>query len=129
MALLKVDVLRTTAWAMERSAARAHLDLKRRLVYLATIASIAPFLGIFATLLQIADTLRGESGSRLTIYFFTMHWLSEALVPTALSLLVAVPASWSYRHFSNQAEIFKAEMKNTSLELLNCLARRQQMPS
>jgi len=118
------NVMKVAELAMERSGARVHLGLQKRLWHLATIASIAPFLGIFATLLQIVDAFRGFSGSPLAFYFAVTQGLSEALVPTALSLLVAIPAYWSYRYFSNQAEIFKTEMKNTSLELLNCVVRR-----
>jgi biopolymer transport protein ExbB/TolQ len=51
----------------------------------------------------------------------TIEGSAEALVPTALGLLVALPAWWGYRHSSNRAEAFDIEMENASVELLNCL--------
>ena len=58
-----------------------------------------------------------------------MQGLSEALIPTALGLLVAVPAYWGYKHLSHEVEVFHVEMENTSLESMNYLSHRKQFPS
>ena len=48
--------------------------------------------------------------------------ISEALINTAIGLLVAVPAAWSYNAFVSKIQAFDVEAENSSLELLNYLA-------
>jgi len=50
--------------------------------------------------------------------------LAEALLSTALGLLVAVPTTWMYNHFVAQVELLDIEMKNTSLEMVTLFAAR-----
>jgi biopolymer transport protein ExbB/TolQ len=57
-----------------------------------------------------------------------MQGLSEALIPAALGLLVAVLAYWGYE-LSNEVEVFHVKMKNASLDLMNYLSHRKQFPS
>ena len=51
--------------------------------------------------------------------------ISEALVTTALGLLVAVPAVWAYNYFTNKVEAFDVEMDNSSMELVNYFITRR----
>ena len=52
--------------------------------------------------------------------------ISEALVTTALGLLVAIPAVWAFNYFTNKVEAFDVEMDNSSTELIGYfLARRR----
>ena len=56
--------------------------------------------------------------------------ISEALVTTALGLLVAVPAVWAFNYFTNKVEAFDVEMDNSSMELINYFitaARRKEV--
>ena len=50
--------------------------------------------------------------------------IAEALVTTALGLLVAVPAVWCYNYFTGKMELFDVEMENSSTELVNYLLFR-----
>jgi biopolymer transport protein ExbB/biopolymer transport protein TolQ len=52
--------------------------------------------------------------------------ISEALVTTALGLLVAVPAVWCYNYFTTKVESFDVEMENSSMELVSYLVRLEQ---
>ena len=52
--------------------------------------------------------------------------ISEALVTTALGLLVAVPAVWCYNYFTSTVEGFDVEMENSSMELVSYLVRLEQ---
>jgi biopolymer transport protein ExbB/TolQ len=49
--------------------------------------------------------------------------LSQALVPTAFGVLVALVALWSYRYLAPEVEAFNLEMENESLQLINQLSR------
>ena len=51
--------------------------------------------------------------------------ISEALVTTALGLLVAIPAVWAYNIFTNKVESFDVEMDNSSMELINYFVTRR----
>jgi biopolymer transport protein ExbB/biopolymer transport protein TolQ len=46
-------------------------------------------------------------------------------VTTALGLLVAVPAVWTYNYFTNRVEAFDVEMDNSSMELINYFITRR----
>ena len=52
--------------------------------------------------------------------------ISEALVTTAVGLLVAIPAVWMYNYFSNRVEAFDVEMGNSSSELVDYFLKRSQ---
>jgi len=77
------------------------LLLENRIVFLGTIGSTSPFLGLFGTVLGIMNAFHGlaqtnQGGSQV------MAGISEALVATALGLLVAIPAVTAYNHFMRE---------------------------
>ncbi len=111
-----------------RSADAVHGEMKRGLHGLATIASTAPFVGLFGTLLGIVNSFPGCSGEKSACMAAVMERLSESLVPTELALLVALPALLSYRYLRSELEAIDVEMENASLDLMNRLAlhRRKQ---
>jgi len=68
--------------ASMRATAVVHGQMKRGLDGLATIASTAPWLGIFATVFGIINSFQGFSGQRETIIAVEFGLRSQALVPT-----------------------------------------------
>jgi biopolymer transport protein TolQ len=96
--------------------------MKRGLNSLASIAATAPFVGVFGTVLGIFNTFRGFGTEKSTIMAWTAKYLSDAMVPTALGLAVAIVASCFYKSLQARLENFDIEMKNASLELTNVLA-------
>lgn len=114
--------------AVERACARRasviHLEMGRGLTSLATIASTAPFFGVVGTLIGIFAVYQGSgSGQRWTIFVWITKGLSEALMLTGLGLLVALIAFCGREHLASKLENLDIEMKTTSLELINELAR------
>lgn len=108
---------------MERAASMAHEDLKQGLITLATIASIAPFVGVLGTLLAIAsDTSRGFDGDKDTGLAIAAEGISRACVPTALGLLVGLHSLWAYRYLRGRLADFDLQMADASLGLLKQLA-------
>jgi biopolymer transport protein ExbB/TolQ len=107
---------------LARSQRDIHADMKRGLGNLATIASTAPFVGLFGTVIGIMNALlRGCGAPRAVCMAATANGISEALVSTALGRLVAVPASWSYNYFTSFLETFDIETANSAMELENYL--------
>ena len=108
---------------LERSVATIHAELKRGLSGLATIGSTAPFVGLFGTVVGIMNAFRASAPARATGIQSVASGISEALVTTALGLLVAVPAVWCYNYFTSTVENFDVELQNSSMELVSYLVR------
>jgi biopolymer transport protein ExbB/biopolymer transport protein TolQ len=107
--------------AMERSSVVAAEDLGRGVASLATIATTAPFIGLFGTVVGIIHAFSqiGESGAGG--FQVVSQGISEALVTTALGLVVAVPAAWMFNDLSGRVRRMSLDMASFSSELLELL--------
>ncbi len=112
--------------ALERAEAIVHAEMKRGISTLATIASSAPFVGLLGTVVGIINAFKGISSEKSTGLGAVAGGISEALVTTAIGLLVAIPAVWMYNYFSNRVEAFDVEMGNSSSELIDYFIKRTQ---
>jgi biopolymer transport protein TolQ len=96
--------------------------LERMLVFLATVASAAPFVGLFGTVWGIMDSFReiGITGSaNLAV---VAPGISEALIATATGLAAAIPAVVAYNYFNNAIKVLATEMEAFSAEFLNIVS-------
>jgi biopolymer transport protein ExbB len=118
------DLVDAAQRGLDRSVATIHSDLKRGLSGLATIGSTAPFVGLFGTVVGIMNAFRASAPAQAAGIQSVASGISEALVTTALGLLVAVPAVWCYNYFTSTVENFDVEMENSSMELVSYLVRR-----
>jgi biopolymer transport protein ExbB len=109
---------------LDRSCASTHSELKRGLSGLATIGATAPFVGLFGTVIGITHAFRGSSTVHPDALSGVAAGIAEALVTTALGLIVAVPAVWCYNYFTDKMELFDLDMSNSSMELVSYLATR-----
>jgi biopolymer transport protein TolQ len=117
------QVFRATERAMERAASVAQEDFKRGLNNLATIASIAPFVGMLGTLWAIGfDTFRGIGTDKYTALAMNAEGISRACVPTALGLFVGLQSLWAYKYLLGRLAHFDSEMADASLSLINHLS-------
>jgi biopolymer transport protein ExbB len=112
--------------ALERAEAIVHAELKRGVSGLATIASSAPFVGLFGTVAGIINAFQGISTEKSTGLGAVAGGISEALVTTAIGLFVAIPAVWMYNVFTGRIEGFDVEMGNSSSELIDYFLKRSQ---
>src|SRR5580704_8321026 len=119
------EVIEAAKRGLERSVAIVHAEMKRGLSGLATIGSTAPFVGLFGTVMGIINAFKGISASKATGLSAVAGGIAEALVTTALGLLVAVPAVWTFNYFTNKVEAFDVEMDNSSMELINYFITRR----
>jgi biopolymer transport protein ExbB len=120
------DVIEAAKRGLERSVAIVHAEMKRGLSALATIGSTAPFVGLFGTVVGILNAFKGIETSKATGLSAVAGGIAEALVTTALGLLVAVPAVWAYNYFTGRIEAFDVEMGNSSSELIDYFLKRSQ---
>jgi biopolymer transport protein ExbB/biopolymer transport protein TolQ len=119
------EVIDSARRGLERSVAIVHAEMKRGLSGLATIGSTAPFVGLFGTVMGIINAFKGIASSKATGLSAVAGGISEALVTTALGLLVAVPAVWFFNYFTSKVEAFDVEMDNSSMELINYFITRR----
>ena len=113
--------------SLSRSLARAATvevtRLERRLSFLATTASVTPFIGLFGTTWGIMTAFEdiGRMGSaNLAV---VAPGISEALVTTAMGLFAAIPALVFYNHFESRVKVLNAVMDDFALEFLNSVER------
>ena len=119
------DALDATKRASARASAVVHREMKRGLNSLATIVSTAPLVGLGGTILGINNSFLGVNGSKESIMAAMFERLSEAFIPTAFGLAVALIALWCYKYLRSEVEIFRSEMESASIQLLNDLSRTQ----
>ena len=106
----------------DRAAAQAASSLERRLNFLATIASTAPFIGLFGTVVGVIRAFQDLAGAAGAGPGIVAVGISEALVSTAAGLLVAIPAVWSYNYFTNKTGQFLNEMDWIAEEIIEHLS-------
>src|SRR5690606_27270598 len=84
----------------EGTATAERMRMERGLAYLATVGSNAPFVGLFGTVLGIIKAFHDLAQNVEAASEAVMAGISEALVATAVGLLVAIPAVVLYNAFS-----------------------------
>jgi biopolymer transport protein ExbB/biopolymer transport protein TolQ len=112
--------------ALERAEAIVNAELKRGVSSLATIGSVAPFVGLFGTTVGIVNAFKGIASEKSAGLGAVAGGISEALVTTALGLFVAIPAVMMFNYFTNKLEAFGIEMNNSSSELIDYFIKRSQ---
>ena len=105
----------------QTAASEAITSLEQRLTWLATIAAVSPFVGLFGTVMGIVDAFHGLGTAGSATLRAVAPGISEALITTAAGLFVAVPAVVAYNQFSARIRIFAAAVDDFSRELLNSL--------
>ena len=105
----------------QTAASEAVTNLERRMTWLATIASISPFVGLFGTVVGIIDAFQGLGTAGAATLRAVAPGISEALITTAAGLFVAVPAVVAYNQFTARIRMFAAAIDDFCRELLNSL--------
>ena len=97
--------------------------LEKRLPFLATTASITPFIGLFGTVwgIMLAFFNIGAQGS--TDLSVVAPGIADALIATAFGLFAAIPAVYFYNHFTTKVKLYASEMDDFALEFLNIAER------
>jgi biopolymer transport protein TolQ len=109
--------------ALLRASSVEMTKLERRVPFLATTASITPFIGLFGTVWGIIVAFQRIGAAGSSSLAVVAPGIAEALIATAAGLFAAIPAVYFYNHFINQVKHFGAEMDDFSLEFLNISER------
>ena len=97
--------------------------LERRIPFLATTASIAPFIGLFGTVWGIMGAFQNIEQTGSTNLGVVAPGIAEALVATAAGLFAAIPAVYFYNLLSQRVKVFASEMDDFAMEFLNIAER------
>lgn len=136
--------LRAAEEAMAGAVARVRINLERYLAFLGTVGNNAPFVGLFGTvigIIQAFDKLRASEqavreaarraamsgGGAAAPTFDTgavMGTLAEALVATAIGLLVAIPAVAAYNYYQRRVKAILATSETLTHIVIASLAAR-----
>ena len=100
--------------ALLRAAAVEVNKLEKRVPFLATIASVAPFIGLFGTVGN-PDHLPAHRRDRVDESRNSGPGIADALVATAAGLFAAIPAVMAYNHFATM-KVKTSDLDDFSLE-------------
>jgi biopolymer transport protein ExbB len=103
----------------EAGRAVAH-DLERFLTTLGTIATAAPLLGLFGTVIGMIEIFGSQAPGTANPQQLA-HGISIALYNTAFGIAIAVPSLIFYRHFKNKVDVFVVEMELQASKLVDIL--------
>lgn len=91
--------------------------------FLATVASVSPYIGLFGTVWGIMDAFVGLASIERVSLATVAPGIAEALVATAMGLLAAIPAVIAYNRFSQDIDRLRSRMDHFSDGLVQVLQR------
>ena len=113
--------------ALDRALLRASAvevnKLESRVPFLATTASITPYIGLFGTVWGIMAAFQGIGQTGSTSLAVVAPGIADALIATAAGLFAAIPAVYFYNHLASRVKVLTTEMDDFSLEFLNISER------
>ncbi len=104
--------------AIEEAGRSVAHDLERFLTTLGTIATAAPLLGLFGTVIGMIEIFGSQSPTGTNPQQLA-HGISIALYNTAFGIGIAIPALIFYRHFKNKVDTFVVEMEQRAGKLVD----------
>ncbi len=109
---------------LDVSLAKEAEKLERRLMFLATVGSAAPFIGLFGTVIGIMTSFQAIAGSKSTNLAVVAPGIAEALLATALGLLAAIPATIFYNKLSSDVGKITTRLEGFADEFSAILSRQ-----
>ncbi|MEO5761015.1 MAG: MotA/TolQ/ExbB proton channel family protein [Vicinamibacteria bacterium] len=109
--------------ALARAASVEETRLEKRLSFLASTASVSPFIGLFGTVWGIMNAF-GEIGRQGSASLaIVAPGISEALITTAAGLFAAIPAALFFNYFSDRVRALSASMDDFAMEFISMVER------
>jgi biopolymer transport protein ExbB len=122
--LSREDLVDSVRRAIQRATALTQSDLKKGVNTLATIGTTAPFVGLLGTVVGVINAFVGIAATGSGGIGAVSGGIAEALVETALGLVVAIPAVWFYNYLTGRLDYFNVEMDNSSSELVDYFIKK-----
>ena len=103
---------------LQRSATAQLTLLERRMTFLATTASVAPFVGLFGTVWGVMTSFAGLANANVATLRAVAPGIADALIATAFGLFAAIPALIAYNQFTYQIRNLGGELDDLQVEML-----------
>jgi biopolymer transport protein TolQ len=116
--------IETVARALERQAQRELQQLRRGQSLLGTVSSTAPFVGLLGTVIGIVTAFQQMAASGTGGLSTVSAGIAEALVTTAIGLLVAIPAVFAFNFLQGWVDARAVDIAESSNEFLDFVARQ-----
>jgi len=103
---------------MQLSISRELDRLEKHMTFLASVGSVAPFVGLFGTVWGIMNSFQSIAATKNTSLAVVAPGIAEALLATIIGLAAAIPAVIGYNWANNRLKAFNDQASNFSLEFL-----------
>lgn len=117
-------VMEGTDRAMRVALSREDEKLSANLPFLASVASVSPYIGLFGTVWGIMNSFRGLAMVQQATLATVAPGISEALIATAMGLFSAIPAVIAYNRYAAKVEAINANYETFSEEFSSILHRQ-----
>ena len=111
---------------MDITLGREMAHLERYMIFLASVGSTAPFVGLFGTVWGIMNSFQAIALTKNTSLAVVAPGIAEALFATALGLVAAIPAVVAYNKLSNDIGRYAGRLEAFSGEFSAILSRRSE---
>lgn len=118
------DIMEGARRAMRAAYNREMDDLDAHLPFLASVGSVAPYVGLFGTVWGIMNSFRGLANVAQATLAHVAPGISEALVATAMGLFAAIPAVIAYNRFAANVDRLAIRYESFIEEFTNILQRK-----
>ena len=112
--------------AVEKAMGQEEAKLKRGMTILATVASTAPFVGLFGTTFGVINAFAGMGDSAGLANISA--GISEALITTAIGIGVAVIGVWVFNYFNSRLDKVREEMISSEADFMDWAHKLIQPP-
>ncbi len=113
----KIKSLRAVVVSMQLASADQVRRVERYMPWLATTASVTPFIGLFGTVWGVMDAFSGLGTAGAASLRVVAPGIAEALITTAAGLFAAIPAVIAYNYFVHRVKDLAARMDNFTAEV------------
>ena len=110
--------------AMSVTIGREMERLERWMIFLASVGSVAPFIGLFGTVWGIMNSFAAIAGMQNTNLAVVAPGIAEALFATAIGLVAAIPAVLAYNKLSTDLARFAARLESFAAEFGAIVSRQ-----
>jgi biopolymer transport protein TolQ len=118
-----VRSLESLSRALVRAATGEVTRIERRVTFLATTASVTPFIGLFGTVWGIMKAFEAISQMGSANLNVVAGPIAEALITTAMGLAAAIPAAFFFNLYNSRIKVLSSMMDDFALEFLNIVER------
>ena len=108
---------------MRAAMAKEQSLLEKHLPFLATVASVSPYIGLFGTVWGIMNSFRGLAGASQATLSAVAPGISEALIATAIGLFAAIPALIAYNKYISESDSLISNFEGFKEEFSSVLHR------